>query len=147
MMHGIMNKYRRFFIILMTVLAVMVMVVEFARDQTAPATLHAANDNVPALSEQRARHILYGDATGGGHLHGVGKPCKSEFPPDWTAEDIVTRVQSLAANDNVRWKRQPNGYHTSEQMVDGIRIRIVTDREGDEIITAYPVNVPRNPCD
>lgn len=100
----------------------------------------------PRLSAARERHILYGDSTGGGHLHGAGKPCKSEFPASWDASQIIGKVKTLAANDNIPWRREENGYHTAEQTVDGVRVRIVLDREGDDIITAYPVNVPRNPC-
>ena len=32
------------------------------------------------INVERQTHILYGDASGGGHLYGVGRPCKSEFP-------------------------------------------------------------------
>lgn len=106
------------------------------------------SDDHPAvqISEQRRTHILYGDKTGGGHLHGVGKPCKSEFPADWSSEEIVETVQSIAANDNLNWKSQRNGYAVAEQMVEGIRVRVVLDRNRQDVVTAYPVNVMRNPC-
>jgi hypothetical protein len=106
----------------------------------------AANDNAPSLSAQRIRHILYGDETGGGHVYGLSLPCKSEFPPDWSDDDIIATVQALAANDNMKWKQQENGYYVAERSVKGVRVRVVLDREKDDIITAYPTNRPRNPC-
>lgn len=149
---------KNFLMILVLGLSAMVIAVDMIRQNTdipavtAPLAANnpandPANDNIaPRLSPQRRTHILYGDAQGGGHMHGTGKPCKSEFPAEWTAEDIVHAVTTLAANDNINWKTADNGYHTAEQTVDGIKIRIVTDREGDDIVTAYPVNVRRNPC-
>lgn len=98
------------------------------------------------ISPQREKHILYGDATGGGHRHGVGKPCKSEFPADWDDARIIDTIERLAANDNLFWKQEPNGYHTAEQSVDGVRIRVVMDKHKAQVITGYPVDVRRNPC-
>ena len=98
------------------------------------------------IPEQRRVHILYGDDRGGGHLAGVGKPCKSEFPDDWSEEKIIDEVSLIAANDNLRWERQDNGYYTVEQMVEDMRVRVVVDRRKREVVTAYPVNVARNRC-
>ncbi|MCB9989051.1 MAG: EndoU domain-containing protein [Rhodospirillales bacterium] len=107
-----------------------------------------ANDNLPPrLSERRRIHILYGDESGGGHLHGVNKPCKTEFPENWDAQQVIKTVKALAANDNVIWHQEDNGYYVSEQDDGGLVVRVVLDREGDDIVTAYPVNVPSNPCD
>lgn len=100
----------------------------------------------PVLTTERAMHILYGDKTGGGHLHGVGKPCKSEFPASWKKEDVLHRVTMAAANDNIDWKKQKNGYATTETGIDGITVRIVIDPDTNSIITAYPIDVKRNPC-
>lgn len=97
------------------------------------------------MSEKRKIHILYGDETGGGHLYGVGKPCASEFPANWRKEDVVERVLTHA-NDNLDWKQQQNGKYVAETMDGSIRIRIVLDSSRNEVVTAYPVNVPRNPC-
>lgn len=103
--------------------------------------------NVAEVISPRARvHILYGDKRGGGHMHGAGKPCKSEFPAGWDEEKILVTVSKIAANDNVRWQEQNNGYFTGQETVDGIKIRVVKDREGDDVVTAYPLNTPRNPC-
>lgn len=101
----------------------------------------------PHLTAARLRHITTGDATGGGHLYGVRKPCKSEFPADWTTDKIARDIPVLAANDNLQWNPSRNGYVTTEvHSADGLRIRIVVDPSDNEIVTAYPVNVRRNPC-
>lgn len=98
------------------------------------------------LSEKRKTHLLYGDATGGGHLYGMNKLCASEFPAAWRAEQVVERVLTHA-NDNLDWKQQKNGNYVAEVTDGPLRIRIVIDSRRQEIVTAYPVNVKRNPCD
>lgn len=109
------------------------------------AAVTATND--PVLTQQRLRHITDGDARGGGHLHGTGAPCKSEFPANWTRDKIARDIPLLAANDNLEWKESRNGYVTADSMtVDGLKVRIVVDPKDNEIITAYPTNVKRNPC-
>ncbi len=112
----------------------------------APQKQGAANDNDPVITAARRTHILHGDRSGGGHLYGTGKPCKSEFPAYWNAQKIITTVEEAAANDNIPWKRQDNGYYVADIMSDNLRIRIVLNEQQDEVITAYPVNVARNPC-
>lgn len=101
--------------------------------------------NPPAI-EADWQHILYGDESGGGHLYGVGRPCKSEFPADWTPARIRQTVTLMAANDNAQWRQEENGYLVSEQRTDDLNIRIVLDPEKAEVVTSYPLNVQRNPC-
>ncbi len=102
------------------------------------------SDNM--ISPRARVHILQGDHRGGGHMFGTGKPCKSEFPQNWNEEKIISVVTSLAANDNLDWRQQSNGYFTAQKMVEGVKVRVVLDREKDDVVTAYPVNIPRNPC-
>lgn len=115
-----------------------------ARQDTAQTA--AANDNAPTITPSRAQHILYGDGRGGGHLYGVGRPCKSEFPQGWDAQKIIYEVQKAAANDNAGWKQQNNGYYVADISIDTLRVRVVLDENKGSVITAYPVNVKRNPC-
>ncbi len=98
------------------------------------------------ISARRMQHILYGDAHGGGHLHGVGSPCKSEFPANWSADKIILTVTRDAANDNLDWRHERNGYDVADVIEEGIKIRIVVNGQHDEVITAYPVSTPRNAC-
>lgn len=139
-------------------ISIMLLVVTTLRDDILPGgetrdnapinRMHAPEqDNTPGLSKSRINHILYGDATGGGHKFGTGAPCKSEFPASWNDTDIIDTVKTMAANDNLDWKQQDNGYYVAEQNAsDGTRVRVVLDREGDDVITAYPVNTRRNAC-
>lgn len=99
-----------------------------------------------AISPQRRVHILQGDATGGGHMYGIGKPCKSEFPKHWDEDTIIKEVELIAANDNLNWEQQRNGYYVTEQKVGTVKVRVVKGREGKQVITAYPTNLGRNPC-
>ena len=98
------------------------------------------------ITKQRKTHILYGDKTGGGHLYGLGKPCKSEFPEDWDEEEILDTVKRIAANDNLPWEQQDNGYYVAESNEGQTRVRVVLGPQKQKIITAYPTNVQRNPC-
>lgn len=102
--------------------------------------------HVVILTPQRRHHILYGDDKGGGHLNGIGKPCKSEFPKEWDADKIIRTTEHIAANDNLDWDAQRNGYYVAESNQDGVRVRVVLGPQRQHIITAYPVNVKRNPC-
>lgn len=79
-------------------------------------------------------------------MHGVGKPCKSEFPADWNEEEILDTVKRIAANDNLPWEKQNNGYHVAESYEGKTRVRVVLGPQKQKIITAYPTNVKRNPC-
>lgn len=116
--------------------------------EPAPSTTTTEDFNaVSHVSSARRTHILYGDKTGGGHLYGVGKPCKSEFPKDWSAEKIINEVELIAANDNIPWRKERNGYHKTEQFRDGIKVRVIKGRQNAQVITAYPLNVTRNPCE
>lgn len=101
----------------------------------------------PRLSNLRRYHILYGDESGGGHHHTANRPCKTEFPVSWDEDRIIETVKRLAANDNAPWRKEDNGYYVAEQMDGGVEVRVVLDEEGDDIITAYPTNLPRNECD
>lgn len=98
------------------------------------------------LSHRAKTHILYGDRSGGGHMHGIGKPCKSEFPEDWDKDEIIDTVEKIAANDNLNWRKQDNGYYVTNKKEDGLKIRVVVSPDKTEVITAYPLNVTRNPC-
>lgn len=159
-------ELKRFIRIFLTALAIMSSVVAMSRDYLFPGAevkydnavtvissrmagdeATPANDNIPPDLTQRARaHILYGDERGGGHLYGMGKPCKSEFPRAWSAERIINTARTVAANDNIDWRRGENGLHAGEETIEGVRVRVVVDRENNRIITAYPTNLPRNAC-
>lgn len=100
----------------------------------------------PILTQEAQQHILYGDGDSGGHRHSIGTPCKTEFPAYWDESKIFDIVQNIAANDNLDWRRESNGYDVAEQRYEGVEVRVVIDSQRNEIVTAYPTNLPRNPC-
>ncbi len=106
--------------------------------------------DVPArvviISPKQKTHILYGDEKGGGHFHTADKPCKSEFPASWSQPKIIETIEKIASDDTLNWKKADNGYFTAERQVDDLRIRVVLASDKMKVITAYPVNVKRNPC-
>lgn len=114
--------------------------------KTSPSLSSSLEEHDIKLSKSREIHILYGDSRGGGHLHGVGKPCKTEFPKEWDKTKVISTVKQIAANDNLSWEQQTNGYFVTQQTVDDVRVRVVLDREMDDIVTAYPLNGTKNPC-
>lgn len=100
----------------------------------------AGMQKAAGLPDERKAHIL------GNHKHGAGVSCKSEFPAGWSDEKIFSTLQTMAANDNMPWKHEDNGYDVAEQDVDGLKVRVVLNREENIIVTGYPVSVERNPC-
>ncbi len=102
--------------------------------------------DAPGISQETRQHILVGDKTGGGHKFGAGKDCKSEFPQGWSDGEIISSIKKVAANDNLKWKQQKNGYFVATDEVNDIKIRVVLDKEKDDIVTGYPVNTNRNAC-
>ncbi len=140
------NKITKYILTLLTLFMVIAYYgVEQPNDTSADNNL-TEQFNTVVLSERAKTHILYGDHNGGGHKHGVGKPCKSEFPESWDDQKIINIVKKIAANDNLNWEQQNNGYYVSEQNEGNIRVRVVMGDQRENIITAYPVNVKRNPC-
>jgi len=100
----------------------------------------------PEISKEAKAHILHGDKSGGGHLYGTGKACKTEFPKDWDEAEILNNIKKVAANDNLKWKKEKNGYFVATQKVEDVNVRVVLDKERDGVVTAYPINGKMNPC-
>ncbi|HKS69502.1 MAG TPA: RHS repeat-associated core domain-containing protein, partial [Ktedonobacterales bacterium] len=118
------------------------------------AVVHNCTDNnVDLASPQRRTHILSGDATGGGHRAGTGIPRKSEFPAEWSDDDIMNAVSDVATDPNSSIRFEGNGRTVVQgtrivaqtgQRVD-IQVVLGNAQENGAIITAYPTNLPRNP--
>ncbi len=144
------NKLRQRNISKYIVLAFLIFAtIKIALNYSPSASLHDKADSLieqPILTAKAKQHILYGNETGGGHKHGINKPCKSEFPKHWNDQKIITAIKEIAANDNLNWEKQKNGYYVAEEKHDAINVRVVLGRQQKKIITAYPTNVKRNPC-
>ncbi|MGH3740362.1 MAG: EndoU domain-containing protein [Micromonosporaceae bacterium] len=87
---------------------------------------------------------MYGDEldeSSGGHLHGTGRPDKSEFPPDWDEDKIVHEVIDVARRPD----RVTKSYSGDSWLATGVRnevkIRVVV-REDGTIATGYPLDGP-----
>jgi len=95
----------------------------------------------------RAAHILDGDATGGGHRHGTGRPGKTEFPADWSDQGIMRVVVRIARSPEAV-QLQRNGRWRAEGNHDGVDIAVVVMPDG-RIWTAHPLpgspGVTQNP--
>jgi hypothetical protein len=90
----------------------------------------------------RRNHILYGDATGGGHLW-PGLPGKTPFPKNWSADRVMHEISDVATDPNSIFRQGRGGSTIVTGTRDGVDIRVIL-RNG-EIVTAYPTNLPRNP--
>jgi filamentous hemagglutinin len=103
----------------------------------------AAEDGLVNLaSEERTTHILYGDATGGGHLY-PGLPGKTPFPSDWSPAQVMHQISDVATDPASSVVGQQGARTVLEGTRGGVNIRVVTN--GSDIITGYPTNLPRNP--
>jgi Bacterial EndoU nuclease len=99
------------------------------------------------IDADRAAHILDGDATGGGHRPGTGRPGKTEFPADWDDATITGNIAAVAKGpDSV--EQQPNGRWFVRGERDNVRIIVIVNPDG-AIWTAWPEEdspgVVRNP--
>lgn len=85
---------------------------------------------------ERAIHILDGDATGGGHRHGTGKPGKTEFPASWDDDKITQSILSVARLPDSA-SLQPNGRWRVEGVRDEVMLAVIIMTDG-RIWSAYP---------
>ena len=107
-----------------------------------PPTANAV-DNVSTLaSPERTRHILHGEASGGGHLW-PGLSGKTPFPREWSAARVMREISDVATDPASRVVARHGRRTVLESTRGGVKIRVVTD--GQDIITGYPTNLPRNP--
>jgi len=100
------------------------------------------------LTDARARrHILEGDATGGGHRPGTGIPGKSEFPIGWSDDRIIHELSDVATDPSSRSTPGHGGRIIVEGTRSGIAIRVIIESpaRGGRIVTGFPTNVARNP--
>jgi hypothetical protein len=114
-------------------------------------------DKLSQVNPQRQKHILDGDATGGGHGPGRGIPGKSEFPSRWSDKQTIEYISDVVKSPNSKWTQQtgkPGTKYTNsgkpvrwqvEGTRDGVDLRVIVEPDGQGIVTAFPTNVPRNP--
>lgn len=101
------------------------------------------------IPPERATHILDGDATGGGHRHGTGKPGKTEFPANWDDGKVIDTVLDVARRpDSAPGHQEWNDRWVARGTRDDVEIVAVIQRDG-RIWTAWPLpggaGVVKNP--
>lgn len=97
---------------------------------------------IGALPPSARSHILAGNRRGGGHRSGADKPGKSEFPPSWTDDDIITVVTDIARNPPVgQWRYDLWGNLVLWDLRRDVHLEVVLKLDG-QVITAYPVSGP-----
>lgn len=93
---------------------------------------------VEDLTPARRTHILDGDATGGGHRAGTGRPGKTEFPASWSDDDIIRAVMETARRPQTVVDQAP---HRESFLVSaehgGVTVQVAVNRAG-EVLTGYP---------
>ncbi len=106
-----------------------------------------SGDKPNLLDDKGETHVLDGDATGGGHRPGTGKPGKSEFPSNWSDDKIRGEISDVATDPNSTRTPGRGGRTIVQGTRDGIDITVVVESgsKGGRIVTGFPTNVPRNP--
>lgn len=118
------------------------------------SNLTDARKNMASLvNTQRAKHMLYGDETGGGHKFGLMRIFneKSKFPVHWGEKKILDAVSNVATDPSLKWVQQtgtqgslytkkgvPSRFKV-EGYIDGVKIRVIVEPAGEGIITAFPI--------
>lgn len=100
------------------------------------------------VSASRRRHILDGDATGGGHGPGRNVSGKSEFPATFTDDEIIAGVETIA-NDSTRYPGGTiptgTGRYRIFGDIKGVKTTVIVDVAARDVITAWPEGIARNP--
>lgn len=126
----------------------------FMQPRTGPVGLAddiASKDAVNLVSPGHTKHILFGDATGGGHKFGISRLFngKNKFPRNWSDQKILHAISEVATDPKSRWIQQtgrPGALYTKggthvkfkvEGIFDGVKIRAIV--KGSDIITAFPI--------
>jgi len=97
-------------------------------------------------SESRTNHILYGDATGGGHLWPGGSG-KTPFPETWSPDRVMHEISDVATDPVSRFVPGRGGRTIAEGAREGVEIVVVLEAgsRGGGIVTGFSSNLPRNP--
>jgi len=112
-----------------------------------PAPRSAHEFAIPAyqLTAEDLRHITLGEVNGtGGHLSGIGRTGKTEFPPDWSREMIEAAAQTVFdapqwadVRDNADGGKTIRRYGIVDDVLIVARTRVVDGVE--TLVHVYPV--------
>jgi Bacterial EndoU nuclease len=106
-----------------------------------------SNEKADLIDAKARKHILDGDASGGGHRPGTGIPGKCEFPAGWSDDKILKEIADVATDSASAVRSGGGGRQVVEGTRDGVDIRVVIEpvSKGGRIVTGFPLNLPRNP--
>jgi uncharacterized protein YukE len=101
------------------------------------------------LTPERRTHILDGDRSGGGHRAGTGHRCKTEFPADWSDDEVIRRVMETARRpQSAIWQAKRDTFFVTAEHA-GVIVTAIVNKHG-EVRTGYPrkggTGVVNNPC-
>ena len=100
------------------------------------------------VTEERKKHILDGDDTGGGHRHGTGKPGKTEFPANWDDEKVLDMARDVARHPDEPPVHQDNGRWFTTGKREDVEIVAIVEPDA-QIWTGWPLEggpgVVKNP--
>jgi hypothetical protein len=101
------------------------------------------------VTPERRTHILDGDAYGGGHRHGTGRPGKTEFPASWDDEKIVDTLLDVARQpDRVPGYQERNGNWVTRGTREDVEVVAIVAGDG-RVWSGWPLpggpGVVKNP--
>ncbi|MCE5293867.1 MAG: EndoU domain-containing protein, partial [Chlamydiales bacterium] len=101
-------------------------------------------DYVNLASDKATRHIIFGEGPLtdlGGHLWpAVGK--KTSFPSLWSPGKIMNVVSDIATDPSIAWdpsERLGLKRSLAIGIREGVKIKVVIEEGGVDIVTAYPL--------
>lgn len=100
-------------------------------------------DDLPPLRAKEWYHTLYGDEKTGGHLYGYGwRTGGTEFPQDWTPDDIARAAIQLLRSHGV----EEAVTRSFVGVMNGVEIKIAyrNDEKMRRIKSIYPLKPERN---
>ena len=115
-----------------------------------PVTLPGYPYNRPhPISWSDLHHVCHGDPDDeekGGHLHGTGRPDKTEFPPSWD-DELVAKALTKVATHPAELDERGNSNWFATGTHDGVTVTAVVRPDGS-IAAGWPDSGPgvrRNP--
>ncbi|HBI46075.1 MAG TPA: hypothetical protein DDY78_24950 [Planctomycetales bacterium] len=107
----------------------------------------APHEKADLIDAKARKHILDGDASGGGHRSGTGMPGKCEFPAGWSDDKIIKAILDVATDPASAVRPGGGGRQVVEGTRGGVDIRVIVEpvSKGGRIVTGFPLNLPRNP--
>lgn len=101
-------------------------------------------DSWRPLRDEVLTHVCEGDPadqTRGGHLYGIGRPGKTEFPRRWTRDTIAVALISVAADPRSHHKKRRRGRWFAKGTYRGVSITAVVTPDG-EVAAGWPESGP-----